>query len=75
VLSAHLWDLRSQAEAKLRFLTRLQQQLSELDSAPTQTDRIEKHQQILNDMTDIVTISKTLQEVARAALQEAMRLS
>ena len=31
-LTAHLWDLRSQAEAKFRCLTRLQQHLAQYET-------------------------------------------
>ena len=75
VLSTHLWDLRAQAEAKLRCLTRLQQQLTDYDAARSVTDRAEKHRHILKDLRDIVTISETLLDLARIALQEAMRFS
>jgi predicted negative regulator of RcsB-dependent stress response len=74
-LSAHLWDHRAQAEAKLRCLTRLQQQVAEYDAASSTTERAEKHQPILKDLRDIVTISQGLHDVARNALQEAMRLN
>jgi hypothetical protein len=73
LLSARLWDLRAQAEAKLRCLTRLQQTVGELKQS--RTSRTEKIQHILKDLTDIVTISKSLHDVARLALQEAMQLS
>jgi hypothetical protein len=75
VLAAYLWDLRAQAEAKLRCLTRLQQQLAEYDNVRSEIDRKEKHQHILRDLTDIVTISKALHEVAVRALDEANELS
>jgi hypothetical protein len=75
MLSAHLWDLRAQAEAKLRCLTRLQQQVTEYDSSASSTDRKEKHQHILKDLKDIVSISQGLHDVARLALQEAMRIN
>jgi len=75
MLSAHLWDLRAQAEAKLRCLTRLQQQLTAYEATPSASERIEKYAHILADLTDIVTISATLHDVARLALRQAKQLS
>ena len=75
MLAAHLWDLRAQAEAKLRCLTRLQQQLADYDAARSERDRKEKHQHILRDLTDIVTISKALHDVAVRAMEEAIGLA
>lgn len=74
-LSTHLWDLRAQAEAKLRCLTRLQQSLDEYKARRSEVGRDEKRQHILTDLNDIVTISKSLHDLARMALDEAMRLS
>jgi hypothetical protein len=74
VLSAHLWDLRAQAEAKLRCLTRLQQLLAEHMRCTTAEDREEKREKILQDLTDIVTISKSLRSVAEQAFAAAEAL-
>jgi ribosomal 50S subunit-associated protein YjgA (DUF615 family) len=74
-LSAYLWDLRAQAEAKLRCLTRLQQTISELEEGHNTDARAQKVQHILKDLTDIVTIRKSLHDVASCALQEAMQLA
>ena len=74
VLSAHLWDLRAHAEAKLRCLTRLQQLLAEFERSTNVAERAEKREQILKDLTDIVTISRALHSVSDQALDEARRL-
>ena len=74
-LSAHLWDLRSQAEAKLRCLTRLQQTLAEYSAcAGTETGAL-KRTKILEDLKDIVTISQSLRSVAEQAFAAAESLS
>lgn len=73
-LTAHLWDLRAQAEAKLRCLTRLEQQIVEYGRFQNDNDRRVKRQHILTDLNDIVTISKSLHDVAAQALQEATNL-
>jgi len=73
-LSAHLWDLRSQAEAKLRCLTRLQQSLVDYEGTVSKEVRLKKREAIVNDLTDIVTISKTLRSVADEAFTAAEAL-
>jgi hypothetical protein len=74
-LSAHLWDLRSQAEAKLRCLTKLQLTLAEYSAcAGTQTREL-KRARILEDLKDIVTISVSLRSVAEQAFAAAESLS
>ena len=72
-LSAHLWDLRGQAEAKRRCLTRLQQLVAQYQQS-SETDRAEKHRQIVADLTDLVTISKSLRSVADQAFAAAAAL-
>jgi hypothetical protein len=72
-LSAHLCDLRAQAEAKLRCLTRLQQLVAQYEQS-SETDRAVKHQQIVADLTDLVTISKSLRSVADEAFAAAAAL-
>ena len=74
VLSAHLWDLRSQAEAKLRCLTRLQQTLTEYSTAANHESRAVKRDKILEDLRDIVTISVSLRSIAEQALAAAESL-
>ena len=74
-LSAHLWDLRSQAEAKLRCLTKLQQTLTEYSSCAGTQTRSLKRAQILEDLKDIVTISHSLRSVAEQAFAAAKSLS
>jgi hypothetical protein len=73
-LSANLWDLRSQAEAKLRCLTKLQQLLAEYSTVENATERARKRLKILEDLTDIVTISKSLRSVADEAFAAAEAL-
>lgn len=74
LLAAHLWDLRAQAESKLRCLTRLQQHLVEYEAIDNDAERRKRREHILTDLNDIVTISKSLHDVAGMALQEAMAL-
>jgi len=74
-LSAHLWDLRSQAEAKLRCLTKLQQTLAEYATCTGTQTRALKRAQILEDLKDIVTISHSLRSVAEQAFAAAESLS
>ena len=74
LLSAHLWDLRSQAEAKLRCLTRLQQMVAEYEQCSNRMERVAKRKQILTDLNDIVTISKALRETADEAFAAAQGL-
>jgi hypothetical protein len=73
-LSANLWDLRSQAEAKLRCLTKLQQLLAEYSTAENATERAQKRLKILEDLSDIVTISRSLRSVADEAFAAAEAL-
>jgi DNA-binding winged helix-turn-helix (wHTH) protein len=75
LLSTHLWDLRAQAEAKLRCLTRLQQLFAEYERSTNPADRARKRAKILEDLTDIVTISKALRSISDDALEEARRLA
>ena len=75
LLSAHLWDLRAQAESKLRCLTRLQQLVAEYDLCADHAERRTKHQQIIKDLTDIVTISKALRLAADEAFAAAQSLT
>ena len=75
VLSAHLWDLRSQAEAKLRCLTKLQQTLNAYSTCASTQTRALKRGQILEDLKDIVTISHSLRSVAQQAFAAAKSLS
>ena len=49
--------------------------ISELEEGQNADARAQKVQHILKDLTDIVTISKSLHDVASCALQEAMRLA
>jgi hypothetical protein len=70
-LSANLWDLRSQAEAKLRCLTKLQQLLAEYATVEDAAERARQKLQILEDLNDIVTISKSLRSVADDAFAAA----
>jgi hypothetical protein len=74
VLSAHLWDLRSQAEAKLRCLTRVQQLLDEYALQPSNANAPDQRTKILEDVTDLVTISGRLQATSAEALEAAREL-
>ena len=74
LLSTHLWDLRSQAEAKLRCLTHLQQLLGDYERAMSAELRALKRHTIINDLGEIVTLTKTLQAVADDALAAAEAL-
>jgi hypothetical protein len=67
-------DLRAQAESKLRCLTRVQQLLGELDSSKDPAKRLAARRKILDDLRDIVTISKSLRTLAENALQAATML-
>jgi hypothetical protein len=73
-LSAYLWDLRAQAESKLRCLTRVQQLLGELDHSKDAAKREAARRKILEDLSDIVTISKSLRTLAESALEAARTL-
>ncbi len=73
VLEAFLWDLRSQAEAKLRCLTRVQQLLAE-HKRETTPDRAAKRAKIITDLTDVVTITSQLQTTSAEALAAAHQL-
>jgi hypothetical protein len=73
-LTAHLWDLRAQAEAKLRCLTRVQQLLAEHERSTDSAAKAAARTEILKDLTDIVTISGALESVSKMALEEATRL-
>ena len=73
-LSAHLWDLRAQAEAKLRCLTRLQQMVNVYDQTSSPLERTLQHGQIVKDVTDLVTISKALRATADDAFSAAKNL-
>jgi hypothetical protein len=75
LLSVHLWDLRAQAESKIRCLTRVQQMLAERRQSADPADRAAKRDTILQDLADIISITKSLRSVAQAALAEAKRLS
>ena len=74
-LSAHLWDLRSQAEAKLRCLTKLQLALAEYSACAGAQTRALKRARILEDLKDIVTISGSLRSVSEQAFAAAKSLS
>jgi hypothetical protein len=74
-LSAYLWDLRSQAEAKLRCLTRLQQELSEYERSASSIGRAGKREKIIQDLTDIVTLSQSLRSLAQEAFAAAQMLA
>jgi hypothetical protein len=73
-LSPLLWDLRAQAESKLRCLTRVQQLLAVYERSDTQ-GRKKKRDEILKDLTDVVTISKALRSLSEEALAAARKLS
>ena len=73
-LSAYLWDLRANAESKLRCLTRLQQELSALEHSTQSDHRAESRRKIIADLNDIVTISGTLRTVSEDALRAAAKL-
>lgn len=74
ILAAHLWDLRSQAEAKLRCLTRVQQMLDEYALRPSTADAPDHRAKILEDVTDLVAISEQLQAISTEALEAAREL-
>jgi hypothetical protein len=74
-LAAYLWDLRSQAEAKLRCLTRLQQELSEYELATSSSGRAGRRDKIIQDLNDIVGISQSLRSVAQQAFAAAQMLA
>ena len=74
VLAAHLWDLRSQAEAKLRCLTRVQKMLDEYALRPSTRNAPDHRAKILEDVTDLVAISGHLQTTSAEALEAARQL-
>jgi hypothetical protein len=73
-LTAYLWDLRAQAESKLRCLTRVQQLLAQLENTKDPAKRVIARTKILDDLTDIVSISKSLRTLAEDALSAAQSL-
>jgi hypothetical protein len=74
LLSAYLWDLRANAESKLRCLTRLQQELARLEHATHPEHRAAARLKIMADLNDILTISQTLRSVSEEALAAAVKL-
>ena len=74
LLEAQLWDLRAQAEAKLRCLTRVQQLVSEHQRLAGAPDRSEKRAKIIDDLTDLLTLSGRLGNTAAEALDTAQQL-
>jgi hypothetical protein len=74
LLSVHLWDLRSQAEAKLRCLTRLQQMVAKFERSSSPTEREHLHKEIVKDLTDLVTISHALRATTDDAFSAAQNL-
>lgn len=74
VLTAMLWDLRAHAESKLRRLTRVQQNLTSLQTSTVDADRAALKRSIENDLRDIFTITDTLRSAADAAVQAASLL-
>jgi hypothetical protein len=74
-LSAYLWDLRAQAEAKLRCLTRLQRTLDDYCRAAQHTQTPKQRTDILTDVKDLVTISSNLQALSAEALEAAHALA
>jgi hypothetical protein len=74
-LSAHLWDLRSQAEAKLRCLTKLQQALDVYTACAVPKQRAVQRAKMLKDLQDLVTISHSLRSVSEQAAKVARSLS
>ena len=75
LLAVHLWDLRAQAEAKLRRVTRVQQLLTEYERGANPTDRARTRQAIIKDVSDIAALSDSVRAVAEAAVTAAMALS
>ena len=73
VLDAYLWDLRAQAESKLRCLTRVQQMVNDYGRKNADA-RGDLRIKILADLTDVVTISASLSRVSRQALDAARAL-
>jgi hypothetical protein len=73
-LSAHLWDLRAHAEAKLRCLTRLQQLLANYEKSSDVADRARKHKEIMKDVADLALIGESLRSVAKEAVKTARTL-
>ena len=75
LLAAHLWDLRAQAEARLRRVTRVQQLLADYERGANSTDRTRTRQAIIEEVSDIAALSDSLRDVADAAVTAAMALS
>ena len=75
LLVTHLWDLRAQAEAKLRCLTRVQQLLAEYGRCVDLTDRARKRDEIINDVNDIAAGTSALRAAAEEAVAAAKALS
>jgi len=74
MLDTYLWDLRAQAESKLRCLTRVQQMVGDYRRALEAPSRGRLRDKILADLIDIVSISKSLHTVSNHALEAATSL-
>ena len=74
LLAAHLWDLRAAGEAKLRCLTRVQQMLTEYGNLTDSSVRMERRTKIIEDLTDVVSITGRLQSTSAEALAAAQLL-
>jgi len=75
VLDAYLWDLRAQAESKLRCLTKVQQLVQEYARSKDASARAKLQTQILADLTDVVTITESMKSVSRQAFDAASTLT
>jgi hypothetical protein len=74
VLTTCLWDLHAHAESKLRRLTRVQQQLDDLDAASDPDERGVILRKILAELEEIVNITEKSRSVAIDARNEARKL-
>jgi hypothetical protein len=74
MLATCLWDLRAHAESKLRRLTRVQQQLDDLETAGDPEIRRSITARIAGELEEIVAITEKLRSVAIDAREEAKKL-
>ena len=74
VLDAYLWDLRAQAESKLRCLTKVQQMVGDYGRAISDTARLTMRAKILADLGDVLTITRGLGRVSKQAIKAAEQL-
>jgi len=73
-LAAYLWDLRAQLESKLRSVTHAQQTLDEYKRATKPETRTKRRGKIIEQVKDVVAVTKELRVAAHDALRVAKDL-